>query len=286
MKPIKKLDYSDIDMSKFIDEHIEFKSDVEVFIISSIIFSRVNTTVINKLLEIKNPKEEKLPEMDYNKLIESFDLSNCVSLFSFIMRLNNTSKIMTDIANNLNVLGEVGFYIVEQNKKLITIFSDSFLKVVTDFDNINEAKNILNDNITKLSYDQSMAKVIGNVIHETDLLLKDVLSIALNHINNKQIIEDKVSLINVEPKQTEIIIALNELGILNFLRDKYPHLKLSSNRLANVIHLITGKQTESLVSNINTIYSPKQRVSKNNPYNSEKVVKKVKDRLDKQLNLI
>lgn len=286
MKPKKILDYSDIDMSKFIDEHIEFKSDVEVFIISSIIFSRVNTTVINKILEIKNPKEEKLPEMDYNKLIESFDLSNCISLFSFIMKLNNTTKVMTDIANNYNALGEVCFYIVEQNKKLITIFSDSFLKVMTDFDNINEAKNILNDNITKLSYNQSMAKVLGNVIHETDILVKDVLNIALNHVNNKHIIEDKIALIDVNPKQTEIIIALNELGILDFLRDKHPHLKMSQNRLANIIHLITGNQTESLVSNINTLYSPKQKQSKNNPYSSERVVKKVKDRLDKQLKLI
>lgn len=286
MKPKKIIEYSDIDMSKFIDEHIEIKSDIAVFIISSIIFSRVNTTVINKLLEIKNPKEEKLHEMDYNKLIESFDLSNCVSLFSFIMKLNNTAKVMTDIANNFNALGEVGFYIVEQNKKLITIFSESFLKVMTDFDNINETKNILNDNITKLSFNQSMAKVLGNVINETDILVKDVLNIALNHVNNKHIIEDKIALIDVNPKQTEIIIALNELGILDFLRDKHPHLKMSANRLANVIHLITGSQTESLVSNINAMISKTQIHTKNNPYSSEKVVKKVKDRLDKQLKLI
>lgn len=291
MKPKKILNHSDIDMSKFIEAFLKDKSDIEVFLISAAIFSGVNKKVINAISSMAKEndlKKEKLPDLDldYLKFIECFDLESCLFIFSSIMKLNNNSKSLTDIVNKYDVLGEVGIYIIEQNKKLITIFSDSFMKIITDFDNINQTKNFLNDNISNLSRKESIAKVLNNVIDQTDTLVKEMLNIALNHINNKPIIEDKVSLINVDPKQTEIIIALKELGILDFLRDKHPHLKLSSNRLANVIHLITGNPAESIVSNINTMYSPKQKASKNNPYSSDKVVKKVKDRLDKQLELI
>ncbi len=134
---------------------------------------------------------------------------------------------------------------------------------------------------SNLSFNEIMVSglIETNEVAKKYLYLKD-------EIENILLLDDKTPLIDVNPKQTEIIIALNELGILNFLREKHPHLIMSSNRLANIIHLITGNQTENLVSNINAMYSPSQKASKNNPYNSDKVVKKVKDRLDKQLNII
>lgn len=133
---------------------------------------------------------------------------------------------------------------------------------------INEFISYMN---FRLDYSYKIVKAIEEIIENFN-----------NNNKKKKKIEDKTVLIDVNPKQTEIIIALNELGILSFLREKHPHLTLSVNALANVLHLITGNPTSSIVSNINPLFSPKQKDSKNNPYSSERVVKKVKDRLKTQ----
>jgi hypothetical protein len=202
------------------------------------------------------------------------------------MNLNEGVIKLLEKSNNSQLIIEVGFNVKEQNKTLIKLISESFTKVLMDSENPYLLKDMLNSNITELSLEQKTTIFFGDIISEADVFVKEILSIAFNHINNKTIPQDNVDLIDVDPKQTEIIIALNELGILEYLRDKYPQLKMSANGFANIIHLITGKQTESLVSNINAMYSPKQKASKNNPYSSDRIVKKVKGRLDKQLGLI
>lgn len=286
MKVNNNQNYSDIHINKFIKEHIENKSDIEVFLLSSVVYSAINNSLINNVF--LEPLDEKLVEFDFNKWFKSgkINLRKCLNVFKYIMSLNDiVVKIVEASTKSQNIL-EVGFNVKEQNKKLINLISNSFNKVIIASDNLDLVKNVLNSNITELSLEQKTANIFGDYISEADAYVKEFLSITLNHINNTIIPKDTVDLIDVDPKQTEIIIALNELGILDYLRDKHPHLKMSANGFANIIHLITGKQTESLVSNINAMYSPKQKASKNNPYNSERIVKKVKGRLDKQLGLI
>lgn len=286
MKVNNNLNYSDIYISNFIKEHIENKSDIEVFLLSSVVYSSINISVINSVF--LEPLEEKYIEYDFNKWFKSgkINLKTCLKLFKYIMSLNEVVVKVLAKSNKSQHILELGFNVKEQNKTLINLISNSFIKVIIDSENLDLVKNVLNSNITELSLEQKTTIFFGDIISEADVFVKEILSIAFNHINNKTIPQDNVDLIDVDPKQTEIIIALNELGILEYLRDKYPQLKMSANGFANIIHLITGKQTESLVSNINAMYSPKQKASKNNPYSSDRIVKKVKGRLDKQLGLI
>ena len=77
-------------------------------------------------------------------------------------------------------------------------------------------------------------------------------------------------------KLTEKIIALNEAGILDFLRNKEP-FNLSVNSLAEFLSLCLGEKTTSIQSYINAIIN-KSDQSKS-PYNTPKTVKKVKQKL-------
>jgi hypothetical protein len=77
-------------------------------------------------------------------------------------------------------------------------------------------------------------------------------------------------------KLTEKIIALNEAGILDFLRNKEP-FNLSVNSLAEFLSLCLGEKTTSIQSYINAIIN-KSDQSKS-PYNTPKTVEKVKQKL-------
>ena len=77
-------------------------------------------------------------------------------------------------------------------------------------------------------------------------------------------------------KLTEKIIALNEAGILDFLRNKEP-FNLSVNSLAEFLSLCLGEKTTSIQSYINPIIN-KSDPSKS-PYNTETTVKVVKQKL-------
>lgn len=79
-------------------------------------------------------------------------------------------------------------------------------------------------------------------------------------------------------KLTEKIIALNEAGILDFLRNKEP-FNFSVNSLAEFLSLCLGEKTTSIQSYINPIIN-KSDPSKS-PYNTKKTVKVVKQKLIK-----
>lgn len=84
--------------------------------------------------------------------------------------------------------------------------------------------------------------------------------------------EGEINLGNISNK--EKIIMLNELGILEFLKQKTP-FDASVNSLARVISAITGMKTESIQSDINPMFNPKSS-QKNNPYETKKTVEKAK----------
>lgn len=80
-----------------------------------------------------------------------------------------------------------------------------------------------------------------------------------------------------DSKGTEKIIMLNELGILDFLREKKP-FNVSTNALASAISGLTGIEQKTVQSYINPIFS-KDVNQKNNPLNSKKTVSKINQKL-------
>jgi hypothetical protein len=79
-----------------------------------------------------------------------------------------------------------------------------------------------------------------------------------------------------QSKLTEKILALNEVGVLDFLRNKEP-FNFSVNRLAEFLSLCLGEKATSIQSYINAIIN-KSDQSKS-PYNTTKTVEKVKQKL-------
>ena len=96
----------------------------------------------------------------------------------------------------------------------------------------------------------------------------------------KQLLEvkkEEVLMDYSDSKLTEKIIALNELGVLDFLAEKKP-FQHSINLLAGYLSLCLGEKTSSIQSYINPILSKKSDQSKS-PYNTEKTVEKTKQKL-------
>jgi hypothetical protein len=79
-----------------------------------------------------------------------------------------------------------------------------------------------------------------------------------------------------QSKLTEKIIALNEAGVLDFLRNKEP-FNFSVNSLAEFLSLCLGEKTTSIQSYINAIINNSDQSK--SPYNTTKTVEKVKQKL-------
>ncbi|MCG1035214.1 hypothetical protein [Polaribacter sargassicola] len=93
-----------------------------------------------------------------------------------------------------------------------------------------------------------------------------------------QLENKKESLIDYDnSKLTEKIIALNESGVLDFLKNIEP-FNHSTNSLAQFLSLCLGEKTVSIQSYINPIINKKNDQSKS-PYNTIKTVEKVKLKL-------
>lgn len=78
-------------------------------------------------------------------------------------------------------------------------------------------------------------------------------------------------------KITEKIIALNELGVLDFLREKEP-FNMTTLKLAEYLSLCLGEKTISIYPCINPIFN-KTVKQKNNPYETVATVKQTKKNL-------
>ena len=77
-------------------------------------------------------------------------------------------------------------------------------------------------------------------------------------------------------KLTEKIIALNELGVLNYLKEIEP-FNTSINRLAEFLSLCIGEKTTSIQSYINPILNNSDKVK--SPYNTSKTVDIIRQKL-------
>lgn len=78
--------------------------------------------------------------------------------------------------------------------------------------------------------------------------------------------------------RAEKIIFLNELGIIQFLKEKY--VFISNNSLASIISGITGMNQKTAQSYINPIINTMSKQNKS-PYNATSTVKKVMKKIEK-----
>lgn len=114
--------------------------------------------------------------------------------------------------------------------------------------------------------------------------VKPLLAFVINEIEliaDKNILDNKnqEELIDLhDTSGTEKILMLDELGILNFLKEKHP-FNLSTNSLAGAISGITGLDVGTVQSYINPIFSVNV-AQKNNPRNSIKTLTKVRGKLN------
>jgi hypothetical protein len=99
----------------------------------------------------------------------------------------------------------------------------------------------------------------------------------LNRFPKEEPENENVNIDLSDNKGTEKIIMLNELGLLDFLREKQP-FNVSINSLASAISGFTGIKQKTVQSYINPIFS-KEVNQKNNPLNSEKTVSKINQKL-------
>ena len=79
-----------------------------------------------------------------------------------------------------------------------------------------------------------------------------------------------------DSKLTEKIIALDEMGVLDFLKAKEP-FNMSTNRLAEYLSLCLGQKASSIQSYINPIINKSDQTK--SPYNTEKTVEKTRQKL-------
>ena len=79
-----------------------------------------------------------------------------------------------------------------------------------------------------------------------------------------------------DSKLTEKIIALDEMGVLDFLKAKEP-FNMSTNRLAEYLSLCLGQKASSIQSYINPIINKSDQTK--SPYNTEKTVEKTRHKL-------
>ncbi len=249
-------------------------------------------------------KKDKI-EMKYvNDVLENYDkyVDDLKRLRAIIEKRNNIIDKESIIQINNSILSyndiiELGFNSKSEVKELVFKGNSQLLidKIYNDYNEFETWLSVIEKSNTEIS---NFLPLTGEKILSFQNSKKAIYKPILSYIKLRNslytffepILEmlpekiDKYPLTNFDPKQTEIIIALHELGIFEYLKDKHSVLKMSANRMANIINLITGKPTTSLVSNINAMFSPKQKETKNNPLNSPKIVNKVKEKLSKQLS--
>lgn len=153
---------------------------------------------------------------------------------------------------------------------------------------INEYKEVYDIDrydIIKLQDEEKIRNTFIN-LHKKELLeisyfiqleywLKNLNTTPTKEIDNNTF--DETPLLDLsQSKGTEKIIYLQELGILDFIQKKHPYL--SVNGLANLFSAITGENTTTLQPYLNPIINSENDQRKN-PYNSEKTVFKVRNKL-------
>lgn len=160
-------------------------------------------------------------------------------------------------------------------------FTESAIKVKSNFDNYTKRVGYT-DGFFEYQKDeiQSFREYFTNHPNEVDSdywkdlemyeLALDKFKIQLNLSNPKDVKQDEYLLPEIELKtQKEQIRLLHDLGILDYLTDKYPNtLGKSKNQLATLVGQILKLERASIQPTINALYS--KDYSKNHPSETPK----------------
>ncbi|WP_312557491.1 hypothetical protein [Empedobacter brevis] len=95
-------------------------------------------------------------------------------------------------------------------------------------------------------------------------------------IEETEILTDLIDYSDIKAK--EKIIALKELGILDYLKKEFIICQTSTNKLSEVLSLLTGEKASTIQSYINPMNDVTHK-QHNNPYSNTKTVEKTKDKL-------
>lgn len=118
----------------------------------------------------------------------------------------------------------------------------------------------------KVRHELAPIRNIHEMINDYEIRLK-----RFNQTNKEDLIDFSDS------KGTEKIIFLQQLGILDFLKNQQPFMQ-STNKLAQAISTFTGEKVTTIQSYINPMNDPTS-IQKNNPLTKEKLVAKVNQKL-------
>ncbi len=128
-------------------------------------------------------------------------------------------------------------------------------------------ENNLLDYMIKSIIDNRLIPILKFVVYE--------LSKVIQSFETKNDLNNAIDLSNTN--NTEKIIMLTQLGVLDFLREQQP-FSVSTNALANAISGITGIKNVSVQPMINPILNNTVN-QKNNPFNTKKTVAKINQKL-------
>ena len=210
---------------------------------------------------------------EYNQYCKTDYFLGC----SFDVYKKTYNKRLEDYKNEFVDTDEISFITDEldegiYNYKFKEFNSDSFDKnTILSYEKFK--KQINYSLIKRFEYLCQRAKENG-----FDLVYnKSLETYSLERIN--QLLKDKKEEVLSDysnSKLTEKIIALNEIGVIDFLKEKEP-FNVSTNSLAEYLSLCLGEKTTSIQSYINPIIN-KSDPSKS-PYNTDKTVEKVIQKL-------
>lgn len=207
---------------------------------------------------------------------EEFHLTNLV----YIKICLDDENIKIRCLTILNIIVDYLEYLSKnQEYKTIDRNEDSFKKIYRtieslkfkayEYSELNE--ELSSEELQIIEFIELIFSLTSNIGRYFDFSSKNE-----NPINENEIIDTTPLIDFSNSKGTEKIIYLKELGILDFIQKKHPHL--SVNGIANLLSAITGEHTTTLQPYINPIINSKNDQRKN-PYNSEKTVSKVRNKL-------
>lgn len=161
--------------------------------------------------------------------------------------------------------------IVEKNSPFFEL--DTFFK--SEISPLRQAPNcyIIFDGVERIMDD-------GEIDYEDfKLYVKKITDLIKERASDDKEIIEKVKDFDIEELDTigKKIIMMNELGVLDFLIEKFD-LEENNNKLSNIIHSFTGLGVSSINSTINPIYNT-SNIQKNNPYNNIKNLAKIKAKM-------
>ena len=156
-------------------------------------------------------------------------------------------NILIEEMNRLNLFSDI------KNKLLNIMFIERSSYSDSPLEDLYQKTILKIETLKKLEY-----LFLARQKYSSDLIKEEIL------------IDYDQSLLN------EKIIALNEAGVLSFLKDKEP-FNLSVNSLAEYLSLCLGEKTTSIQSYLNALLNNSDQTK--SPYNSPKTVEKVKQKL-------